>query len=69
MLNIVGWSSSFPVITWIKIWSKASSSFGDASLKRFEHDFMYTKYGSYPINNDKKNYLNEYIYKEARKIA
>lgn len=69
MLNIVGWSSSFPVITWTAF-GQASSSFGDAVEAGFEHDFMYTKYGSYPTDtNDKKNYLNEYIYKEARKTA
>ncbi|MCT4469701.1 ABC transporter substrate-binding protein [Mycoplasma sp. HS2188] len=71
LLNIVGWSSSFPVITWTAF-GQASSSFGDAVESGFEHDYMYTKFGSYPsgdeLNND-KNYLNKYIYKKAKEEA
>ncbi|WP_029608422.1 ABC transporter substrate-binding protein [Mycoplasma simbae] len=69
LLNIVGWSSSFPVITWTAF-GQASSSFGDAVEAGFEHDYMYTKYGSYPTDrNDKNNYLNQYIYRKAQAQA
>ncbi|MCU4117378.1 ABC transporter substrate-binding protein [Mycoplasma zalophi] len=69
MLHIVGWSTSFPVITWTAF-GQASSSFGDAVESGFDHDFMYTKYGSYPENEaDKTNYLNKFIYKQAEAKA
>ncbi|QJR43882.1 ABC transporter substrate-binding protein [Mycoplasma miroungirhinis] len=69
MLNIVGWSTSFPVITWTAF-GQASSSFGDAVESGFDHDYMYTKYGNYPENeNDENNYLNSFIYKKAKPLA
>ncbi|WP_027120567.1 ABC transporter substrate-binding protein [Mycoplasmopsis lipofaciens] len=43
MLNIVGWNSSYPVITWTAF-GNGSSSFGDPVEMSFDHDFMYTKY-------------------------
>ncbi|QIN42142.1 ABC transporter substrate-binding protein [Mycoplasma capricolum subsp. capripneumoniae] len=42
MLNIVGWNSSYPVITWTAF-GQGSSSFGDAIEIAFDHDEMYTK--------------------------
>ncbi|MBU4690591.1 ABC transporter substrate-binding protein [Mycoplasma sp. ES3157-GEN-MYC] len=69
MLNIVGWSSSFPVITWTAF-GQASSSYGDAVESGFDHDYMYTKYGSYPEDSsDKTNYLNQFIYQKAKQEA
>ncbi|WP_029513279.1 ABC transporter substrate-binding protein [Mycoplasmopsis primatum] len=45
MLNIVGWNSSYPVITWTAF-GQGSSSFGDAIEIAFDHDEMYTKFDS-----------------------
>ncbi|WP_347938291.1 ABC transporter substrate-binding protein [Mycoplasma feriruminatoris] len=42
MLNIVGWNSSYPVITWTAF-GQGSSSFGDAIEVAFDHDEMLTK--------------------------
>ncbi|WP_027334577.1 ABC transporter substrate-binding protein [Mycoplasmopsis felifaucium] len=42
MLNIVGWNSSYPVITWTAF-GQGSSSFGDAIELAFDHDYMFTK--------------------------
>ncbi|MCE6056038.1 ABC transporter substrate-binding protein [Mycoplasmopsis agalactiae] len=43
MLNIVGWNSSYPVITWTAF-GQGSSSFGDAIEVGFDHLETYTKY-------------------------
>ncbi|MBZ4218471.1 ABC transporter substrate-binding protein [Mycoplasma tauri] len=43
MLNIVGWNSSYPVITWTAF-GHGSTSFGDAIEIAFDHDEMYTKF-------------------------
>ncbi|VDR42135.1 ABC transporter substrate-binding protein [Mycoplasmopsis caviae] len=68
MLNIVGWNSSFPVITWTAF-GQGSSSFGDAIEIGFDHDFMRTKVSDkqFPIQNYNhvdhlaKQYNNEHV--------
>ncbi|RMX36109.1 ABC transporter substrate-binding protein [Mycoplasmopsis fermentans] len=68
MLNIVGWNSSFPVITWTAF-GQGSSSFGDAVEIGFDHDFMKTKVSDkkIPIQNYNhvdhlaKQYNNEHV--------
>ncbi|WP_406617119.1 ABC transporter substrate-binding protein [Mycoplasmopsis adleri] len=40
MLNIVGWNSSYPVITWTAF-GQGASSFGDPIELAFDHDYMY----------------------------
>ncbi|MGY5139659.1 ABC transporter substrate-binding protein [Mycoplasmopsis gallinarum] len=42
MLNIVGWSSSYPVITWTAF-GNAASSFGDPVEVAFDHNYMYVE--------------------------
>ncbi|MCU4706494.1 ABC transporter substrate-binding protein [Mycoplasma sp. CSL7503-lung] len=69
MLNIVGWNTSFPVITWTAF-GQASSSFGDAVEAGFEHDYMYAKYGTYPQDqSDSSNYLNQTVFKKSKEQA
>ncbi|QSF13726.1 ABC transporter substrate-binding protein [Mycoplasma sp. Mirounga ES2805-ORL] len=65
MLNIVGWNSSFPVITWTAF-GNASSSNGDAVETGFDHDYMYTKYGKYPEKIKANSYLNDSDYANSK---
>ncbi|TQC51374.1 ABC transporter substrate-binding protein [Mycoplasmopsis mucosicanis] len=68
LLNIVGWSSSFPVITWTAF-GQAASSNGDAIEAGFEYDYSFTKYGAYPDQIAKDNYLNNSTYKNSKQEA
>lgn len=69
MLNIVGWNSSYPVITWTAF-GQGSSSFGDAIELAFDHDYMFSKVNKdlrIPVQNYKhldhlsKNYKFEHV--------
>ncbi|AIA29307.1 oligopeptide ABC transporter substrate-binding lipoprotein [Mycoplasmopsis californica] len=69
LLNIVGWSSSFPVITWTAF-GQAASSFGDAVEAGFEHDFMFAKYGQFTtkdLNNKPFVFMSEKDKQNAQK--
>lgn len=68
MLNIVGWNSSYPVITWTAF-GQGASAFGDPIEIAFDHEVMKTKINDkeFPIQNYthldhlSKNYNFEHV--------
>ena len=55
MLNLVGWNSSYPVITWTAF-GQGSSSFGDAIEIGFDHEGMHPEV-EYDKNDKNKTYI------------
>ncbi|QJG66775.1 ABC transporter substrate-binding protein [Mycoplasma phocoenae] len=56
MLNIVGWNSSYPVITFTAF-GRASSTFGDPVEAAFAHDYMYTRIEEKELDKTKTKHI------------
>ncbi|EGV00485.1 oligopeptide abc transporter, substrate-bindingprotein (oppa), lipoprotein [Mycoplasmopsis columbina SF7] len=59
VLNIVGWNSSYPVITWTAF-GNAASSFGDPLEVAFDHDYSLVE--KYPEGADRKIPVQNYTH-------